>query len=177
VIAFEPIERNASLIELSIAENKYGDRVLLERLAVTESTCSVEIISPKDTNNWGGAFINTGRTKKLPGHNLIRIPAVRLDEYAFQKRPISFIKIDIEGAEPFALRGAKNILRNDRPVILSEVHPGQLAQVAGITPNDFLNQMKQYGYNCHEIQNGSVADKIETYDADRVITVVYMPHL
>jgi len=45
---------------------------------------------------------------------------VRLDDVIDCR--VSFLKIDIEGAELFALRGAERVVRESRPVILFEAH-------------------------------------------------------
>lgn len=39
---------------------------------------------------------------------------------------VSFVKIDIEGCEPEALRGAHNMIMRDRPVIWLEINPAAL---------------------------------------------------
>ncbi len=54
------------------------------------------------------------------------VRAVRLDSLSVP-RPVGFIKIDVEGAEPLALRGAEGILRADRPIIQFESTPGAAA--------------------------------------------------
>ena len=57
---------------------------------------------------------------------------VALDALAL-RRPVRFIKMDVEGAEPQVVRGAERLLREDRPVILSELHPAQLERASGVT--------------------------------------------
>jgi len=52
-----------------------------------------------------------------------KVRAVRLDSLDVP-RPVRFIKIDVEGAEPLSLRGAEGILRADRPIIQFESTPG-----------------------------------------------------
>jgi FkbM family methyltransferase len=58
---------------------------------------------------------------------------VKLDEAIFEK--VSFLKIDVEGAELFVLQGARRILRESRPVILFEA----------------LDQTQEYGYPQQEV--------------------------
>jgi FkbM family methyltransferase len=50
------------------------------------------------------------------------VRALRIDALAIP-RPVRFIKIDVEGAEPLALRGAAGILHADRPIIQFESTP------------------------------------------------------
>lgn len=44
-----------------------------------------------------------------------------IDSFNIQEK-ISLIKIDIEGMEPFALRGAKNLINKNRPIIYAEAN-------------------------------------------------------
>lgn len=50
----------------------------------------------------------------------IRVPAKRLDDLLADLPRVDFIKIDVEGFELPALKGAETILRRDHPVILFE---------------------------------------------------------
>jgi hypothetical protein len=96
-----------------------------------------------------------------------------LDQYPL-RRPISFIKIDIEGAEPLALRGAQDLLRADRPLILSELHPEQLAKVSNVQPAEFIAEMQGFGYRCHLFEHGRIGDAITSLEGP-VRTVVFRP--
>ena len=99
---------------------------------------------------------------------------IALDEYPLP-RPISFIKIDVEGAEPPALRGAARLLREDRPVILSEVHPSQLKLVSGMTPAAFIAQVAELGYRCHLLGAGVPAAEVADVQTSGVESVVFVP--
>jgi hypothetical protein len=56
--------------------------------------------------NLGASALTTGGT--------IQVPVVGLDE-ALHDQPVNFIKLDIEGAEPQALEGAKNLILQQKP--------------------------------------------------------------
>jgi hypothetical protein len=90
-------------------------------------------------------------------------------------RPISFIKADIEGAEPLAFRGADGLLRADRPVILSELHPLQLDRVSGVTPAQFIDEMRARGYRCHLLGAGVPGAEIADAPSNGVTSVVFLP--
>lgn len=55
------------------------------------------------------------------GEGNARIETTTLDE-VFMKRPITFIKMDIEGAEAEALRGAERTIRTQRPKLAISVY-------------------------------------------------------
>ena len=61
------------------------------------------------------------------------------------RRPVRFIKMDVEGAEPQVIRGAARLLAEDRPMILSELHPTQLERASGIDADEFLAQLRAIG--------------------------------
>lgn len=51
----------------------------------------------------------------------IVLPAVRLDSLQIPGK-IDFIKIDTEGAETQCIRGAQNLIRENGPILLIEIH-------------------------------------------------------
>jgi FkbM family methyltransferase len=173
VHCFEPFEPNAECLELSIRENRFERVVTLERAAVGAASGVARLVYASATLNSGGAFIAGPGTVIPAGHEARSIRVVALDACALP-RPVSFIKIDVEGAEPQALRGASRLLREDRPVVLSEVHPSQLEQVSGVSPAAFIGQMAGLGYRCHLLGAGSLGDEIQDVHARGVTSVVFV---
>src|SRR5262249_2078214 len=114
VYAFEPCESNAALLERSIAENRFGERVVFERAAVGAKSGSATLTFPVETLNSGGAYLLREGTQPLTGNLERRVAVVALDEFKLP-HPIRFIKMDVEGAEPQVLQGALKILETDRP--------------------------------------------------------------
>src|SRR5476649_1287571 len=152
VYAFEPLDSNASLLERSIAENGFDDRVRFQRAAVGAAPGTATLTFPAETLNSGGAYLLQDGTAALTGNQKKAVPLVALDALEL-RRPVRFIKMDVEGAEPQVLRGAARILREDKPVILSELHPVQLARASGFTTDGFLTQMAAAGYRARRIEN------------------------
>ena len=95
---FEPFDANAECLERSIRENHFEARVRLERSAVGAAPGSLPLVYAPNTINSGGAFLQ-GRGEIPGGHTTRTVPVVALDRWALP-RPVSFIKADIEGAEP-----------------------------------------------------------------------------
>ena len=98
-------------------------------------------------------------------------PLPKLDELDLP-RPVRFIKIDIEGAEPLAFRGGRELLRADKPTILCEINSIQLERVANTNANAFLSEMRDLGYECIELAEGRLGRTITQLD-DALVNVVF----
>ena len=61
-------------------------------------------------------FAATGQPNSAAGAGDIPVPVVRLDDALSDVSP-TYIKMDIEGAEPGTLAGAGSILQRDAPVL------------------------------------------------------------
>lgn len=174
VYAFEPMEKNAHLLAQSIAENSFEQRVKLERVLVGETIRRAQLVFAQHTLTSGGAHLFDDQMELLPGHSLNSVPMVTLDSYELGA-PVAFIKIDVEGAEPLVFRGAERLLRNDRPLILSELHPEQLLRVSRCTPAEFITEMRGRGYNCYLLEDGTMVRQIADGDQEQIWSVVFVP--
>ena len=73
----------------------------------------------------------------------LRVVATTLDEEweAAGRPPVSFVKIDAEGAEEGVVVGARDLLREERPVVLAEVKDERvLALLRGLRYDDVRPQ-------------------------------------
>jgi FkbM family methyltransferase len=173
VYAFEPHAAVANLLERSVAENTFQDRVIVERAAVGERSGTMGLVFIRKTLNSGGSYRWREGTEVPAAHEVADVRLVALDEYPI-RRPIHFVKIDVEGSEPFVFRGAAAILSEDRPLILSEVHPVQLTRVSSCTPRELIREMKALGYGCRALKDGTPGASLT--DVEGVTSVVFLPH-
>jgi FkbM family methyltransferase len=200
VYAYEPFDANADLLERSIAENEFGDRIRLQRAAAGAAPGTATLTFPLETLNSGGAYLLRDGGAPLAGNQTKTVPLVALDALEL-RRPIRFIKMDVEGAEPQVIRGATRLLKDDRPVILSELHPTQLERASGMTADEFLAQIRTLGYRVHQITGpsekitspaeaghsrsgpadvgsyeGMLGPALERAPADAIVSVVLIPN-
>lgn len=61
---------------------------------------------------------------------------------------IDFIKIDIDGHEPFVLEGAISSIKRFKPIIIMEVSHLHYLK-AGVTAWDFYNKLKEWGFRIY----------------------------
>jgi FkbM family methyltransferase len=171
VYAFEPFDANADLLERSLTENRFESRVVFQRAAVGAAAGSATLTFPMESLNSGGAYLLRDGTAPLAGNQKKAVPLVALDALDI-RRPVRFIKMDVEGAEPQVIRGAALILKQDRPVILSELHPTQLDRASGVTADDFLDQLRALGYRAQAIDGAP----IDRAPASALISIVLIPN-
>ena len=79
VYAFEPFEANADLLERSVAENHFDDRVTFQRAAAGAETGSATLTFPVETLNSGGAYLLRGGDHPLAGNQKTNVPVITLD--------------------------------------------------------------------------------------------------
>lgn len=170
VYSFEPYGPNADLLERSIDENRFEDRVTVQRAAVGATTGTATLTFPTETLNSGGAYLLRAGTSPLTGNQKADVPIVALDDVTLQGR-VRLIKMDVEGAEPQVIRGAARLLAEHRPTILSELHPTQLHRASGVTADQFLDQMRAVGYRARTVDGAP----LERAPVDALISIVLEP--
>jgi FkbM family methyltransferase len=80
-----------------------------------------------------------------PKITTIQVSAMTLDEAIPAEQPIAFVKIDIEGGEYHALKGASNTIRRWHPVIVFEAGSRSTGQY-GVTADDLFSLVTGLGY-------------------------------
>ncbi|MCX5797206.1 MAG: FkbM family methyltransferase [Elusimicrobia bacterium] len=82
----------------------------------------------------------------------------RLDDFTREERlRVDFIKCDVEGAELFVLRGGRETIGRDRPVIFSEMLRKWAAQFE-YHPNDIIALLAELGYRCFRLDEGRLSE-------------------
>ena len=114
VVAFEPTTANADVIRTNLALNDLTAHVHIEPAAVSDRMGTAKFFV------WGDASTNA-LTRQHDASAGISVRTVALDEYFADGLP-DVVKMDIEGAEILALRGAQRLLAS-AAVILCELHP------------------------------------------------------
>jgi FkbM family methyltransferase len=175
VYAFEPLDANANLFERSIAENGFEDRVSFQRAAVGAAPGVASLTYPVETLNSGGAYLLAEGAAPLHGNQRKDVPVVALDSLDL-RRPVSFIKMDVEGAEPQVLRGATRLLTEDKPMILSELHPAQLQRASGMSAARFLEEIAGLGYRAHRLESAAIGPALDQAPDEALVSVVLVPN-
>jgi hypothetical protein len=87
---------------------------------------------------------------------------MKLDTYLLSHKEPTFIKVDIEGAEPLFLKVAINFLKDGDPTIIMEIGPDELHKEA-------VDILKDFGFSMYAInENG----ELEALNNDQVKNVL-----
>jgi hypothetical protein len=148
--------------------------VTLERAALSDRAGVLSLVKGAHTLNSGGAYLASPGEALPPDHVSVEVETLRLDDYRFD-RPIRFVKLDIEGAEPLLVRGARELLARDRPLILSEVHAEQLRRVSSSSPQVFVAEVVALGYECRLLEAGAPGRRFDGSDLSGPTSVVFVP--
>ncbi len=88
----------------------------------------------------------------------INVEMKTLDSIIPKGEKVDLVKIDVEGAEFAVIKGAKNLLKKDKPLIIFECGKGA-SDFYGTTPNDLFNYMSnEIGLNIYTL-NGFIKKK------------------
>ena len=144
VISVEPNPRNAGLLRQSAERNGFSH---LKVVAVAAGDGPGFGALETDGSNGRIVGIDAGIVEALPCSFVV--PVQRLDTIVRDAGDphVDVMKIDVEGFELSALRGAGSIIGRDRPVIVSEFFPRALLATGGIDPAVYLDALRGLGYS------------------------------
>lgn len=149
VLCFEPEPDNLALLRHNLAANR---------------ATNAEVFPLGLSDNADGAALhlfgeqNRGRHSLLPinDHDEISIKTARLDDLltaeGYDQRTPRLIKIDIEGFELVALRGAPDTLARC-PMLVTEFSPHYMRQ-GGLEPAAMLHYLRGLGFGAGLLENG-----------------------
>jgi FkbM family methyltransferase len=145
VVSFEPDAAARPVLKANLALNGFSDRVTVEGLAAFDSSESRELFARQGNAQSSLARSGLGGAATEKDVERYLISTIPLDKY-LQDSGLSapnYIKLDIEGAEIHALRGAKNILRSNTTIVC-ELHPYAWSEFA-VTFDDLLRLVRDSG--------------------------------
>jgi FkbM family methyltransferase len=128
VIAFEPIAETTEILAAMARRARYRNISVLN-IAASERAGEIWFRVPN-----GAAGLPNYFQARVSGEGDRAIPCFALDDLPFPHR-IALVKIDVEEHEVSVIRGMRNLIERDHPILIVEGHEG-------IYP-DFL---ARYGY-------------------------------
>lgn len=147
VYSFEPDPENLETLKKNIELNSEQEIELIEKPIWSEET-EIELNIGKG-----------GKSNIAKDSGRLKTETVTLDSFVEKEEntPPDMIKIDIEGAEYQALKGAKRTIEKYRPIIILEAHIGERLQELGGSLEQIDSLLKERNYNIKKNQrNGEI---------------------
>ena len=115
--------------------------------------------------------IYTGSTEM----DKVKCSVSTVDEFfaANKIETVDFMKIDVEGNEKFVLEGSKEVLKQFHPLIYCELLRKH-AKRFGYHPNDVIDYMREFGYKCQTVRNGSLIDIASIDDSTEETNFIFL---
>jgi FkbM family methyltransferase len=146
IYGFEPSPDSYAIYEACILRNNLRSRVFANQVALYSE--AGEMGFQAHASNYGAydGFRETGY-EGVGGSKTIKVPVTTLDLYAesINLKRLDLLKLDVEGAELYALRGARSVLSRLKPAVLFEVGYQNLRPF-GILPSDVYKFLEESGY-------------------------------
>jgi len=164
VYSFEPIPFTARTFRLVQRGLGFGGNVELVNKGCADKGGRVAFIVPVlGTGAISAGLVHMGRNDDRSGKTTyanfatksVDCEVVALDDFFPTNRDITLIKCDIEGADLFAMRGARRILETQHPTVIIEIVPWYL-EGFGLTVPDMTNFFFDLGYRLYRYQDGKL---------------------
>ncbi len=165
VIAIEPRPNNFYYLQKNVETNQFSNVELINSAVSDIEGSGIVFVLPSAGNSGGTHFksnpSNVFKNKLIQKGYEINNVSIRLIDEIVASRKVALIKIDIEGAEPYALKGALNTLKISKPTILCELNPICLSDNASMKPEEFLAFMESLNYKGFILnEDGTKGDQI-----------------
>ena len=174
VIAIEPSPAHVARLEAAARAAGVAERVRIVEAAAGDAPGDrLLLVSAPGQSSHHAWLVPPGHaTSPLDVVQPVRV--VRVDDVPRRGR-VSFMKIDVEGAESLALAGACALLASDRPVLLVDLHPHLMPIVSGESPSALIARLRAFGYVCHLLGAGVPSARIDDTPSNAVTPVVFLP--
>lgn len=173
VVAIEPCSRDFARLKAHIKLNKLFN-VRLLKAAISNYSGKADLLIAPEKNSGHNTLGDFGYSITPQGKEQVSVE--QLDEIVQRigLKRVDILKIDIEGAEFYALQGATKTIKLFHPIILVELSDRTLSHQGCASKQiwDFLTQKKYYIYRFDE-QTGLpvLAEKKSWFDSENIIAI------
>ena len=162
VLAFEPIPDNLAAMRALLARRARFRNVTIVPSAVGDPDAAVSttvITAPAGDLTQGSRVPQgAGSWQQTPDIRTFDCPMTSLDRDAAVQElaRVDFVKVDVEGGELDALKGAHRMLARDQPLLYCEAY-AEWTRSFGYSPHDLLRYVASLGYHgARVIRQGEV---------------------
>jgi len=149
VFAFEPQSILYKYL-LKIKKAFAWNHVKIEHLALSDVAGNLLLYVPAHKNKQNKTSPGASLLKHTDGTHSIateRVEVVRLDDYCQAKNIMpAFLKVDVEGNELALFKGAEQLIRSVRPIILVEIEARHIGKEKVLETFSFFKELAYKGF-------------------------------
>ncbi len=148
VLACEPGPGTMAILKANADENGFA-ALECHQVALSDQTGIAVFVVFEDGSGLASFAPEAG------GGTTVRVPVTTLDELtsAYSNR-VAVVKLDVEGAEAKALRGASRLIARSAPLFIVEVEPEHLAR-QGSSIDDVQEALAPHGYVAYALTHAA----------------------
>lgn len=166
VYSFEPLPHICKQLQKSIELNNFKNIEICNfGLAEKDGESTLHV---RDENTGGSSILDLPEMKKFRVKETEQVILKKLDTFLGVITKVDVIKIDVEGYEYEALKGAEGVLRNSHPIIFMEFSPVFYIQESGEKPEKLINFLKDIGYSFFSLDGESLSLKSWIKEGDNI---------
>ncbi len=169
VVAFEAAPENAAMLMASALASGIGN---IEVLAVAVSDRFGMAALPSDRLQNSGHVVTDRHEVAAPTGAWEPVATVRLDAMVDEIGRIDLMKMDIEGGEYRACKGAEKIISADRPIVFSEFCPLLLRSISKSEPDELMRLFLDRGYVVDVLHQDAAPERVDGSKADIIARIV-----
>lgn len=146
VISFEPNLSNKEMMEKNLLLNPdLAEIIVIKELAISDRS-KIERFKGKPHSTMGKLI----KESDYVGNDTYNVQAVSLNDFVADGNPgPTFIKMDIEGGEKWALQGMTDVLKKHKPVLVIEIHDSN-------SFNELKHIARELGYRITTLDGQSI---------------------
>ena len=129
IYGFEPQKKIFNILKKNVFLNNIQNKTKIYNLGLGEKNCKANFNLTESKHNSGAVFIEESDNGEA---NVVTLDSMKIRE------KIDFIKIDTEGFELKIIRGAKKLIKRDKPILFIEIQP--------INEKPLIGLLKSFGY-------------------------------
>lgn len=167
VFAFEPVPSTAEALSRNVEASNCRN-VTVVQAALMDSACNIELNIFEDDPIGAQASVSTRDKRNVS--KTIKVKGISLNDFSREKgiTPV-LIKLDVEGCELNALRGATTLLDAESAPAITFEWNVDTAKGMGYLPTDILDFLDGYKYNPYLVDNNKLipfSQSLRTYKPD-----------
>ena len=145
VHAFEPLPTAYANLLLNVGDAPVSN-IVPHKVAASDVAGQIELYVPADDTAALGTMRRPQGSESALKHV---VPTLQLDSRLDEFGPVSFVKIDVEGAEHKVLLGMQALMRRDHPALAIELTDAWLRQL-GSSAQALLDLLFAHGYTAFD---------------------------